>query len=189
MGVEAIRKAELITAAIEAIGATGSMEVPVGQIAKRAGVSPALAFHYFGDKDTLFLAALRHILSNFAQDVRAGLKTAESPQARLAAVVAASFHPVNFDRNVVASWLNFYVFALRSDEAARLLAIYHHRLQSNLLHDLKPLLGAEAAPSAAKRLGAVIDGLYLRCASHLTALSAEEATDLALAALARELDQ
>ncbi|MCV6597076.1 MAG: transcriptional regulator BetI [Mangrovicoccus sp.] len=189
MSVEAKRKAQLVQAAITEIGMTGSMDVPVGKIAKRAGVSAALAFHYFGDKDRLFLAALRHVLTNFGMDVRASLATAHSPRARLEAVVAASFHPVNFDRNVVASWLNFYVFALRSEEAARLLAVYHHRLHSNLVHDLKPLIGADAAPGAAKRLGAVIDGLYLRCAAQRTAVTADEATALALTALSNELAQ
>jgi TetR/AcrR family transcriptional repressor of bet genes len=56
-------RARLVQATIHEIGAAGSLDVTVGQIAKRAGVSPALAFHYFGGKDRLFLAAMRAILS------------------------------------------------------------------------------------------------------------------------------
>ena len=61
MSAQAHRRTQLIEATIHEIGATGTLSVTVGQIAKRAGVSPALAFHYFGDKDRLFLASMRHI--------------------------------------------------------------------------------------------------------------------------------
>ncbi|AHM04613.1 HTH-type transcriptional regulator BetI [Roseibacterium elongatum DSM 19469] len=52
--MEAIRRGELVEAAIHEIGARGSLNVTVGQIARRAGVSPALAFHYFKGKDQSF---------------------------------------------------------------------------------------------------------------------------------------
>ena len=46
-------------------------------------------------------------------------------------------------------------------EAARLLAIYHRRLRSNLIHALRPRTGKDA-PRLAETLGALIDGVYLR---------------------------
>jgi TetR/AcrR family transcriptional repressor of bet genes len=66
---EILRREELVQATIHEIGAAGSLDVTVGQIAKRAGVSPALAFHYFGGKDRLFLAAMRAILSVYGAEV------------------------------------------------------------------------------------------------------------------------
>ena len=68
MGVVHERRAELIAAAIAEIGETGTLEVSVGRIAKRAGVSQALAFHYFGDTENLFLAAMREIMRLFSRD-------------------------------------------------------------------------------------------------------------------------
>ena len=47
LGMEPIRKAALVKATIVEIGRTGSLDVTVSQIAKRAGMSPALAHHYF----------------------------------------------------------------------------------------------------------------------------------------------
>ena len=44
---------------------------------------------------------------------------------------------------------------------ARLLSIYYARLRSNLCHGLRPLVG-DRAPAVAGRIGAMIDGLYLR---------------------------
>ena len=47
LGMEPIRKAALVNATIVEVGRTGSLDVTVGQIAKRAGMSTALAHHYF----------------------------------------------------------------------------------------------------------------------------------------------
>ena len=63
LGMEPIRKAALVKATIVEIGRAGSLDVTVSQIAKRAGMSSALAHHYFGSKEEIFLAAMRHILS------------------------------------------------------------------------------------------------------------------------------
>ena len=51
-----------------------------GQIAKRAGMSSALAHHYFGSKDQIFSAAMRHILSIFGAEVRGALAMAKTPK-------------------------------------------------------------------------------------------------------------
>ncbi|MCE6951956.1 transcriptional regulator BetI [Cereibacter sphaeroides] len=161
LGMEPIRKAALVKAAIVEIGQTGSLDVTVSQIAKRAGMSAALAHHYFGGKEALFLAAMRHVLSLYGAEVRGALMTAQGPSARLMAILRASFSPANFRREVVGAWLNFYVLAATVPEAKRLLAIYQRRLRSNLLHCLRPLAG-DRAEDLADGLGALIDGVYLR---------------------------
>lgn len=160
---EVRRRADLIAATIIEIGVVGSLDVTVGKIAKRAGISPALAFHYFGDKTSLFLAAMRHLMTSYRREIGERLRAADGPRARAEAVARASFSPQNFSRGSVAAWLNFYVLAQSSPEARRLLAIYHSRLNSNLRHALRPLLGDEAT-GVADRIGSLIDGLYLRAA-------------------------
>jgi len=62
VGMEPLRRASLIEATISEIGTRGSLDVTVSQIAKRAGMSSALAHHYFGGKDQIFNAAMRQIL-------------------------------------------------------------------------------------------------------------------------------
>lgn len=185
MSVEIQRRSQLIEAAISEIGSSGSLNVTVGQIAKRAGVSAALAFHYFGDKEQLFLAAMRHVLAIYGAEVRGALGAGGTPKARLTALINASFSTTNFRRDVVASWLNFYVLAQRSPQARRLLSIYHRRLHSNLVHDLRPLV-SDRAPELALRLGGLIDGLYLRSAINPDDISGKSAAAQVLAALERE---
>ena len=161
LGMEPIRKAALVKATIVEIGRAGSLDVTVSQIAKRAGMSSALAHHYFGSKEDIFLAAMRHILSLYGAEVRGALHFAHGPEERLRAILAASFSAANFRREAVGAWLNFWVLAQTVPEAKRLLKVYQGRLKSNLLAGLRPLAGARA-DEIAVGLGALIDGLYLR---------------------------
>lgn len=161
LGMEPIRRAALVKATIAEIGETGTLDVTVSQIAKRAGMSSALAHHYFGNKEKIFLAAMRHTLAVYAAEVRGALGMASSPLGRVEAIVKSSFSQSNFRSEVVAAWLNFYVLAQVSDEARRLLNVYQTRLRSNLRHSLRPIVGAEA-PEVAERIAAMIDGAYLK---------------------------
>ena len=157
-----LRRRALIGAALQEISARGSLDVTVAQIASRAGVSSALAHHYFGAKDDLILATMRHLLAEFGAGVVARLRRAESPRARLTAIVEGSFGPEQFHRATISAWLTFYAWALSSGQAARLLRIYQRRLNSNLVHALKPLVPAADAARLAQATGALIDGVYLR---------------------------
>lgn len=162
IGAEPIRKAALINAAIAMVGQARSLDVTVAQIARHAGMSSALAHHYFGSKDQIFLAAMRHILRNYAESVRAVLP-AETPRARLDAIISANFEGTHFQPEVISAWLNFYALAQINTDAARLLRVYHRRLRSNLVHALRPLVG-DRAPAIGDTMGALIDGVYLRAA-------------------------
>lgn len=161
LGMEPIRRDALVKATIAEIGETGSLDVTVARIARRAGVSSGLAHHYFGGKEDLLLAAMRHILRQYGVAVRAALAGVDAPRARLAAIVDVSFGPEHFEPAVIAAWLNFYVHAQSAPGARRLLAIYQGRLRSNLRHAARPILGAEAE-ALAEMLAAMIDGLYIR---------------------------
>jgi TetR/AcrR family transcriptional repressor of bet genes len=162
--MELVRREALIRAAIAEVGEVGLPDVTVGRIARRAGVSSALAHHYFGSKDEILLAAMRAILSDYKRSVCARFAAAETPTARLHAIVDASFGDDQFHPSVVGAWLNFYVAAHRSPEARRVLAVYARRLDSNLVHALRQLVDLAAARRIAQGLASMIDGLYLRAA-------------------------
>ena len=86
LGMEPIRKDALVKATIVEIGRVGSLDVTVSQIAKRAGMSSALAHHYFGSKEEMFLAAMRHVLTLYGAEVRGALAAAEGPEGRVRAI-------------------------------------------------------------------------------------------------------
>lgn len=162
VGMEPIRRQALIDATILEIGKIGSLEVTVGQIAKRAGVSSGLAHHYLGGKDQIFLAAMRHILKTHGDHVLHELSLVNTPMDRLEAIILASFHQRNFSPEVIAAWLAFYVQAQTSKDAQRLLQVYARRLHSNLVHSLRQLTDDSRAERIAQGLAAMIDGFYIR---------------------------
>lgn len=190
LGMEPIRKAALVNATIVEIGQKGSLDVTVAQIARRAGMSSALAHHYFGSKEEMFLAAMRQLMTVYGAEVRGAIAASASidagPLGRVRAVLIASFSPMNFRRDVVGAWLNFWVLAQSVPAAKRLLAIYQRRLHSNLVVGLRPLSGARADGIAAG-LAAMVDGLYLREALKLGAPDGAAAVRMAMDYLAAEL--
>jgi len=161
-GMEPLRRRALIDATISAIGARGSLDVTMSEIAGRAGVSSALAHHYFGAKDELLQATMRHILAELALDARAALGAASSPRERVLAVIAVNFSDKQFSAATIAAWLAFYVEAQRSPELRRLLRVYARRLHANLMSGLAALLPRPDAEQAAEAIAALIDGLYIR---------------------------
>jgi len=162
IGMEPIRRKALIEAAIETIGAQGNLDVTMSQIARSAGVSPALAHHYFGGKDQLFLATMRHLLTAFGTGVRAALRAADAPRARVSGIIGQSFGPDQFEPTTVSAWLAFYLLAQSDPEARRLLHIYARRLNSNLVEALARIVPRPDALRIAEGVAALIDGLYIR---------------------------
>ena len=180
VGMEPVRRDAIVQATIAALGETRSLDVTVSQIAKRAGMSSALAHHYFGGKEQIFLAAMRRILTDFGNEARGELRRAEQDK-RAHAVVRACFAPSCFSPDVIAAWMTFYVLAQTNTEALRLWRIYQARIRSNLIcalrdHTQDPVFAAES-------MIAQIDGLYIRAA-----LGAPEAPEIACTHALRVLD-
>jgi TetR/AcrR family transcriptional repressor of bet genes len=187
LGMQPIRREALVKATIVEIGRVGSLDVTVAQIAKCAGMSAALAHHYFGSKEEIFLASMRHILTLYGAEVRGALAVVDGPEARLRALVVANFSAGNFRREVISAWLNFWVLAQSVPAARRLLRVYQGRLRSNLLAALRPLAGARSG-ALADGLGALIDGVYLREALKSGAPDGKAAAEVAMNYLASELN-
>lgn len=162
VGMEPLRRKALIDAAVLAIGERGSLDVTMSEIATRAGVSAALAHHYFGGKNDLLQATMRHILRELGRDSVAALADVEDPRGRVSAVIAVNFAHSQFRRETIAAWLAFYVEAQRSLLMRRLLRVYTRRLHSNLMSGLRRLLPVHEAERTAEGIAALIDGLYIR---------------------------
>lgn len=161
VGMEPIRRRSLVEAAISAIHARGSLDITIRDIAVRAGVSQGLAHHYFGSKDALIVSAMRHLLTDYGRQVRQEIKAAGTPRERVSAIISASLGREQFRPETVSAWLVFYVHAQGSKEAHALLNVYSSRLASNLIYNLRPLVG-DRAPDIAEGIASLIDGLYIR---------------------------
>jgi TetR/AcrR family transcriptional repressor of bet genes len=178
VGMEPVRRKALVDAALKTIGHHGSLTVTMSAIAREAGVSAALAHHYFGSKDQLLIETIRSLLRQLRADAGAALRAAKTPRERISAVVRISFQADQFAPEVVAAWLAFYSEAQRSEEVRRLLVLYARRLHSNLMSGLKALCGPEDAGRIADGAAAMIDGLYIRQSLKSAPLSIEASVAL-----------
>lgn len=160
IGMEPIRRRALIDAAISAVGERGALDVTMSDIAGRAGVSAALAHHYFGGKDDLLFATMRHILAELGAEVRPAIAPLAGVD-RVRALIRVNLSQEQFRPEIIAAWLAFYVEARRNAALGRLFRIYVRRLHSDLLSGLAQFDRPDAIRTA-QGIAALIDGLYLR---------------------------
>jgi transcriptional repressor BetI len=165
-------------ATIEAIAEVGFNGTTIAQIARRADVSTGLVSFYFGDKDGLLEATLRHLARHLSRNAAVRLREATTPRDRVQAIVDAMLGASQFERGIATVWLAFWGQVPHSPRFARVQRAYQRRLVSNLAHALRPLVDRATALRTAEAIAAMIDGLWLRATlSHETRSGA--APDLA----------
>src|SRR5258706_1826092 len=97
---EALRRRQLIDATIDAIADVGFARASLGQIARRAEVSPGLVAHYFANKDGLLEATMRRLVRELGESVRRKLGAVGSPRERIQAVIDVDLDPAEFDPRI-----------------------------------------------------------------------------------------
>ncbi|HEY1890424.1 MAG TPA: betaine-aldehyde dehydrogenase [Steroidobacteraceae bacterium] len=161
---EEARRQQLIEVTIDSLAEVGYVGSTLAQIAQRAGVSPGLVAHYFGDKDGLFEAAFRTLARGIGERMRERLRRANTPRGRVQAVIDTNLAPEEFDQRTGTAWLAFWGQVLHVKGLKRVQAVYQRRMLSNLRHALRRLLSADEARSLAAMIAAMIDGVWLRAA-------------------------
>lgn len=162
VGMEEERRRSLINATVDAIHESGYSDITMAQIAKRAGVSGGLVHHYFGSKDQLLAATMRHLLTELGREIQDGLGRASTPRERISAIIAGNFAVGQFQPAVIAAWLAFYVQSRTTMSNRRLLKIYAARLASNLTYNLRAFLPRQEARRLAEGTASMIDGVWIR---------------------------
>ena len=92
VGMQPIRRQQLIDATLAAVNELGFAETSISQIAQRAGVSTGIISHYFGGKNGLIEATMRYLLQQLGKTV-AEMQTQvdATPEQRLLAIVRGNF--------------------------------------------------------------------------------------------------
>ncbi|WP_250440857.1 transcriptional regulator BetI [Caballeronia sp. AZ1_KS37] len=163
LGMRDIRRAQLIDATLHTIDQSGLSGATLASVAQRASTSTGIVSHYFGDKDGLLEATMRHVLRSLWQGTSRRRKAAKpDPRSKLRAVVAANFDVEQVNGPVMKTWLAFWSESMHKPELRRLQRVNTRRLHSNLCADFARALTKPAARRAASGLAALIDGLWLR---------------------------
>ena len=163
VGMREVRRAQLIDATLLSIDEAGLAGTTLASVAQRARISTGIVSHYFGDKDGLLEATMRHVLRDlWSATSRRRRAARDEPRARLRAVVAANFDAAQTSNPVMKTWLAFWSESMHKPQLRRLQHVNTRRLYSNLCADFSRALPRAAARRAASGLAALIDGLWLR---------------------------
>lgn len=165
IGIEPVRKLQLIEATLKSIEAHGFQGTTIVTISRLAGMSSGIISHYFGGKQGVIEAAVRHLLDQLKQGLLTRIEQAGSPSPleRLMMVVETNFSGFQRSSPVTMAWLSFWGQATHDPGLARLQAVNSKRLESNLRFSFRQLIGdAQKAAEAARMTAAMIDGMWLR---------------------------
>jgi len=168
VGMKAVREQQLINATLESVAQYGLQNTTIVTISKIAGLSSGIISHYFGGKQGLIEATVKHLLEQLkiALLERVSQKNLE-PSTRLKMIIEANFTPLQRSIPATKTWLSFWAQSMHDPGLARLQHINSKRLYSNLLFSFKQLLNSDSALIAAKQSAAMIDGFWLRSALSL----------------------
>jgi TetR/AcrR family transcriptional repressor of bet genes len=184
VGTEKLRKQELIDATIKSIEDHGFQGTTIMTISREASMSAGIISHYFGSKQGLILATMRHLLEQLKQGLLQNIAACEqplTPELRLEMIVDTNFSCFQQSTSVTRTWLCFWAQALHDPELARLQSVNSKRLQRNLLYSYKQVIAdQQQALTAANMTAAMIDGFWLRSSlsqSHRSDSGSDSAND------------
>src|SRR5271168_394264 len=152
--IEDSRRRQLVEVTIDSLAELGYVGTTLAQIATRAGVSPGLVAHYFGDKDGLLDAAFRSLARRVGNHVRARLRQVSTPRASIQAVIDANLAPEEFEQRTGTAWLAFWGQVLHHESLRSVQSVYQRRTLSNLRSSLKKLVPADEAHRLAAMIAA-----------------------------------
>lgn len=181
VGMQPIRRSQLINATLEAVDQVGMGDASIAYIARLAGVSNGIISHYFQDKNGLLEATMRHLmlaLSNAVRERRAALGD-DSARAHLRAIIDGNFDDSQVNGPAMKTWLAFWATSMHQPALRRLQRVNDHRLYSNLCCEFRRVLAPEQARASARGLAALIDGLWLRSALTGDTFNARQALQIA----------
>lgn len=174
-----IRNEELIEATIVAVHRHGYGVVTMADIAREAGASAASINYYFGSKEGLMEATMRHLLCKLRAAMIAGYSKASTPTDRLYVVMDANFSDQLFTVEQCSIWMQFWASAPYSPHLARLHRVNRSRVRSHFRAELRHLLPVEGVETARQALQNYMDGAWLQAALSDQPLDAEQARSAA----------
>ena len=142
VGMQPIRRRQLIDATLEAINEVGMHDATIAQIARRAGVSTGIISHYFKDKNGLLEATMRDITGQLRDAVLSRLRALPdgSAEQRLQAIVGGNFDETQTSSAAMKAWLAFWASSMHQP------MLYRLQPHTGRKHQLRVHMAALGAP-------------------------------------------
>ena len=160
--IRSIRRDELSRAAFGAVVQFGLRGTTLDRVGDIAGVSKGVVLHHFKDKSNLLEAVFRRSNSILSESVVELYQYAESPHERLWCIIVANFASAIFNQRVCQAWVSLISEVPHNKPCQRIQIACNARIQSNLTYSLRNFLGEQESKDAARHLGMLIDGIWVR---------------------------
>lgn len=175
--ISELRRDQLSRAAFEAVARYGLRRATFEKVGELAGVSKGVVLHHFPEKTVLLEVVFLRSNSLLSEMLVELYRHADNPRERLWAIVVANFYPAIFNQRVCQAWVALASEIPHSVQCQRIQTACNARIDSNLRHALKHFLSPDDAAKAARQLGLLIDGIWVRGGLQSCALSSELAID------------
>lgn len=165
------RKDQLLAAAAQMIVERGYANTRIVDVARTAGISPALVVYYFGTKENLLIEALRYSEVRFFVSIEEMLAEPMPVRERLRRLVEINFQGDEVTPETPGSWslwLDLWSQAIREERAAEVRRSLDERWRALVREALRQAQAAgEIEPQidiafAAAALGAILDGFAIQ---------------------------
>lgn len=128
--IQALRRRELIEAALAVIAEDGLSGLTLAKVAGRAGLTAAMVNFHFANKRKLLLETLRYIADEFEGRLAARLAKAGDSASALLAFVEVHFEPQLLEPGRIAVW---YAFSGEAQARAEYCDVYAEQERNHLI--------------------------------------------------------
>jgi AcrR family transcriptional regulator len=191
------RRLQTLEAAVEVIGERGLCDTRIADIARRAGLSPALLLYYFGSKDNLLTEALTFSEDRFYLSIFHELSDITDSPSRLIKLIDMAIPPDKPGGRITGDWtlwVELWSRALRDDEASRKRAALDRRWRTTIADIVRTgqrngeFLSTADPDEFSLRIAALMDGLLIQLLLDDPEISAEKMRRLCLETASGQLD-
>lgn len=155
------REVDLVRSAYRVIGDKGVHGISLQDVADSAGVSKGVPSYYFKTKENLILATMRWVLSRVAERIEASLAQADTPEARVLAMVDAIFVDPEANRRYYVAYLDLVDYAARLDTFQQVSGTFDGIMNALYADVARPFRVADL-DEAGRVIRALIDGLFVQ---------------------------
>ena len=180
LGMEPIRRRQLIEATYEVLRREGFANTTLAKIAAEAGLATSIITHYFSTKSALIEATMRDQVGSFMREASVRHAAATSTVAEVIAIVDANFAPSQCRPRAVAAWLYFWGQIPYNPSFARIQRICDRRLLNYLQRSLRTLVPEDQVYDVAYTILALSYGFWMQLAHFPNDFDVARARNMAL---------
>jgi len=180
LGMEPIRRRQLIEATYEVLRREGFANTTLAKIAAEAGLATSIITHYFSTKSALIEATMRDQVASLVREASVRRAAAASKVEEVIAVVDANFAPSQCSPRAVAAWLYFWGQVPYNPSFARIQKICDRRLLIYLQRSLRTLVPEGEVYDVAYTILALSYGFWMQLAHFPNEFDVDRARTMAL---------